>query len=208
MLRLFPGFRLAPFVIAALLSIVALSGPGFSQATPDGGFDPADLDEITDSIKQVPLTEDMINRLIASYPDMRAASAKFDATQLPENLPSAGDSNTDLDAMPKEKREALEAVAVKHGFKDLNEWSSVATSVTMSYAYAMQGKKPGSLEEAVKKNIEHAERDPSMTIEQKQKIIEQYREIGAKLAPLEPLKQNYDLVVKMSDKVTPILEAR
>jgi hypothetical protein len=47
-----------------------------------------------------------------------------------------------------------------------------------------------------------------MSEEQKQKTIAQYREIGSSLARLEPLKQNYDLVVKMSDKVTPIFESR
>jgi hypothetical protein len=36
---------------------------------------------------------------------------------------------------------ALEAIAIKHGFKDLDEWSTVASSVAMSNAYAIQGKK-------------------------------------------------------------------
>lgn len=206
MILTFPKFR--PLLAALILSFFASLEAAQGQAALDDGFDPKALDAITESVHLVPLTEDMVNRLIASYPDMRATSAKFDATELPEHPPAAGDANSDLGAMPPDKRKALEAVATKYGFKDLDEWSSVASSVAMSYAYALQGKKPGSLEEAVKKNIAQAERDPRMSEEQKKKTIEQYREIGSKLARLEPLKQNYDLVVKMSDKVTPILEAR
>jgi hypothetical protein len=196
------------FGIAALCLAAPQASAGSAQAAPSGGFDPSTLDEVTQSVKQIPLTEEMVNRLIDSYPDMRAASAKFGMTQMPEQAPSPDGSNSDLDAMPADKRSALEDVAKKHGFKDLDEWSTAASSVVMSYAYAMQGKKPGSLEEAVKMNIEHAKNDPSLTADEKAQTIEQYKELGTKLARLEPLQQNYDLVLKMKEKLTPIMEAR
>ncbi len=187
---------------------LAAAGPAPSEAAPGGGFDPKALDELTGSVKQVSLTEDMVDRLIESYPDMRAASAKFGQTELPENAPAPGAENSDLNAMSADKRKALEEVAAKHGFKNLDEWSTVASSVVMSYAYAMQGKKPGSLEEAVKANIEHAKNDPSLTPAEKEQTIAQYQELGTKLARLEPLPENYDLILKMKEKVTPIMEAR
>jgi hypothetical protein len=195
-----------PLVAAIAIAVLAPGGPAHAGA--NDGFDPSALDEVTQGAKQVPLTEDMINRLIESYPDMREASAKFGSTQLPEHAPAADSGTSDLDAMSPEKRKALEDVASKHGFSSLEEWTTVGSSVVMSYAYAVQGKKPGSLDQAVKLNIEHAKKDPSLSEDEKMKMIEQITQIGAKLARLEPLEQNYELVLKMKDKVTPIMEAR
>ena len=70
----------------------------------------------------------MINRFVASFPDMRAVGAKFPATQ-PTEEAAAG---SDLDALSPEKRKAMEEVATKHGFKDLEEWTTVASSIVMS----------------------------------------------------------------------------
>ena len=84
---------------------------------------------------------------------MRAAGAKSGGTELPEQPPAAGSGASDLDAMPPEKRAELEAVATKYGFKNLSEWSDVASSVVMSYAYAVQGKKPGAIEDVIKLNF-------------------------------------------------------
>src|SRR5262245_18692941 len=130
MVHLFPKLWL---LLAALIFGFSVSlDAAQSQTAHDDGFDPKALDAIAESARQVPLTEDMVNRLIASYPDMRAASAKFDATELPEQSPGTDGTNSDLDAMSADKRKALEAIATKHGFKDLDEWSSVASSVAMS----------------------------------------------------------------------------
>ncbi|MET0667426.1 MAG: hypothetical protein ABWY38_05560 [Methyloceanibacter sp.] len=46
-----------------------------------GGFDPAVLDKLAEEIHQVPLTEDMINRFVASHPEMKEVGAKFPATK-------------------------------------------------------------------------------------------------------------------------------
>jgi hypothetical protein len=110
--------------------------------------------------------------------------------------------------MAADKRAALEAVATKHGFKDLDEWSSVASSVVMSYTYALQEKKTGALEEAVRLNIAQAERDPTLSEEERRKTIALYKELGVKLAKLQPPKENVELIVRLKDKVTPLMEAR
>jgi hypothetical protein len=161
---------------------------------------------MTASVRQVPLTADMVDRLIASFPAMRETGAKFPGTELPETSKTPGGEASDFDAMPADKRAALEAVAQEHGFKDLQDWSDVANSVVMSYVYAAQGKKPGSVEEAVKMNVAQAERDPSLTAEQKAQTVATYRKIGETLARLEPSKENYTLVVEMKDKLAPIMD--
>ena len=111
-----------------------------------------------------------------------------------------------MGALSPEKREAMTAVATKHGFKDLEEWSAVASSVVMSYAYLREGKGLDELDKMVNQLVAQAENDTKLTEEQKQKTIAQVRELGAKLARLQPLPQNYELVEKMIGKVAPIMK--
>jgi hypothetical protein len=182
------------FLLLAALLLFAIGAP-LAPALAADEFDPAVLDKMAEEAHQVPLTEDMIDRFVASYPEMRAIGAKFPATQTPDEPSGKGDSDkSDLDALPPEKREAMTAVATKHGFKDLEEWSAVASSVVMSYAYLREGKGLDELDKMVNQLVAQAENDTKLTEEQKQKTITQVRELGAKLAKLQPLPQNYELV--------------
>ena len=93
-----------------------------------------------------------------------------------------------------------------HGFKDLQEWSDVAQSVVMSYAYLREGKGLNELDKMVDRMVAQAENDSKLTDEQRQETIAQVRELGAKLAKLQPLPQNYELVEKMFGKVAPVMK--
>ena len=197
----------ALFAFALLLAFAAGTS-AHAQGLAPGGFDPAQIEEMTASARQVPLTEDKVDRLIASFPDMRATGSEFPGTQLPEKQPAPGSEASDLDAMPADKRAALETVAKKHGFSDLQEWSDVANSVVMTYIYLAQGKKPGSVEEAVRMNVASAERDPNLTPEQRTQTVALYEKIGEALQRLEPTKENYALVVEMKDKLAPIMDPK
>ena len=55
--------------------------------------------------------------------------------------------------MPEDKRAAMTEVATADGFKDLEEWSVVGSSIAMSYTYALQGKKPGELSKAISMHL-------------------------------------------------------
>ena len=191
--------------LAIVLALLIVCVPGkfaLAQDFAPGGFDPAELDKMTAGNKQVSLTKEQIDRLFASFPDMRETGAKFPGTTLPE----PNSKTSDLDAMPADKRAALEKVATKHGFKDLEEWSNVANSVVMTYVYAAQGKKPGSVEEAVRLNVAQAERDPNLTPEQKTQTVALYRKIGETLQRLEPTEENYALVTEMKAELAPIMD--
>ena len=72
--------------------------------------------------------EDMINRFVASYPEMKEVGAKFPTTQPPDGQ----SDKSDIESLSPEKREAMTAVATKHGFKDLQEWSDVAHELRLS----------------------------------------------------------------------------
>jgi hypothetical protein len=184
-------------LLAALLALGI--GAPLAPAYSADEFDPAVLDEMAKDVHQVPLTEDMIDRFVASYPEMKEVGAKFGATQMPE----APSDKSDLELL---EREAMTAVATKHGFTDLQEWSDVAQSVVMSYAYLREGKGLQELDKMVDQMVAQAEADSKLTEEQKQKTIAQVRELGAKLAKLQPLPQNYDLVEKMIGKVAAVMK--
>jgi hypothetical protein len=196
------------FLLLAALLLFSLGAP-LAPALAADEFDPAVLDKMAEEAHQVPLTEDMINRFVASYPEMREIGAKFPAAQAPDEPSDKNDSDkSDLDALPPEKREAMTAVATKHGFKDLHEWSDVAQSVVMSYAYLREGKGLDELDKMMNQLVAQAENDTKLTEEQKQKTIAQVRELGAKLAKLQPLPQNYKLVEKMIGKVAPVMKVQ
>lgn len=187
--------RLLLLAVLFALAIGVPLAPAFSAEE----FDPAVLDQMAKDVHQVPLTEDMIDRFVASYPEMKEVVAKFPATQMPDE-PS---DKSDLEMLPPDKRAAMTAVATKHGFKDLQEWSDVAQSVVMSYA---EGKGLNELDKMVDRMVAQAENDSKLTDEQRQKAIAQVRELGAKLAKLQPLPQNYELVEKMIGKVAPVMK--
>jgi hypothetical protein len=174
------------FLLLAALLLFAFGAP-LAPALAADEFDPAVLDKMAEEAHQVPLTEDMIDRFVASYPEMRAIGAKFFATQTPDE-PS---DKSDLDALPPEKREAMTAVA---------------SSVVMSYAYLREGKVRDELDKMVKQLVAQAENDTKLTEEQRQKTIAQMRELGAKLAKLQPLPQNFELVEKMIGKVALVMK--
>jgi hypothetical protein len=96
-------------------------------------------------------------------------------------------------------------VASTNGFKDLDDWSVVGSSIAMSYAYALQGKKPGELAKTISAHISEVKDDPKLNAAQKGEQIAQLQEFGQKLGRLEPLPGNYALVEQMKSKVAPIM---
>jgi hypothetical protein len=185
-----------------MLILAAPLTPAFGQA---GGIDMKALDRLAEDHKQVPLTEDIINRFVASYPEMKAVGAKFPQTEATEDKASE-DGDDELASMPPEKRKAMEEVATKHGFKDLEEWMTVASTLAMSYAHLREGKSRQDLQTMIDRAVTQAENNPKLTQEQREKAIAQYREIGDKLAKLQPLPANIELVEKMIGKVAPVMK--
>jgi hypothetical protein len=95
-------------------------------------------------------------------------------------------------------------VATANGFKDLEDWSVVGSSIAMSYTYALQGKKPGELAKAISVHISEVKDDPKLNADQKEAQIARLEDFGQKLGRLEPLPENYALVEQMKARVAPI----
>ena len=191
------------FTLAALMSLAfVLSGqiasaeddaePPVSQNENDPAFtdkqpvDPVAIEKMAADVRQVPLTEDMVNRFIASFKVMREVAKKFPNTKLPDSVIDEA-PGLEFKHMPEDKRAAMTEVATANGFKDLEEWSVVGSSIAMSYTYALQGKKPGELSKAISMHIFEVKEDPKLNSEQKEAQIARLEDFGQKLGRLEPL---------------------
>jgi DNA-binding NtrC family response regulator len=211
---MFSFARLSPILLSLLL--VAPAGAAFAEddeppvlrgdeavraAEP---VDPVQVEKMAEEVRQVPLTEDMVDRFIASFKEMRDVAKKFPETKLPDSVIDEA-PGSEFKHMSPEKREAMTKVAVANGFKDLDEWSVVGASIAMSFTYALQGKKPGELAKAINMHIAEVKEDRKLTAEQKESQIAQLQDFGKKLGRLEPMQQNFELVEQMKAKVAPIM---
>lgn len=209
-------FTLAALTILALVPsgwIAAAedaSEPPVSQNENDPAFadkepvDPVAIEKMAAEVRQVQLTEDMINRFIVSFKGMRKVAKRFPNTKLPDSVIDEA-PGSELKHMPEDKRAAMTEVATTNGFKDLDDWSVVGSSIAMSYAYALQGKKPGELAKTIGAHISEVNDDPKLNAAQKEAQIARLQEFGQKLGRLEPLPENYALVEQMKSKVAPIM---
>jgi hypothetical protein len=166
--------------------------------------DPVQVEKMAAEVRQVPLTADMVDRFIVSFKEMREVAKKFPDTKLPDSVINEA-PGSEFKHMAQDKREAMNAVATANGFKDLDEWSVVGSSIAMSYTYALQGKKPGELAKAIAMHISEVKEDPKLDPAQKEAQIAQLQDFGQKLARLEPTPDNFELVKQMKAKVAPIM---
>ena len=114
--------------------------------------------EMAKAVRQIPLTEDMVNRFIDSYAQMADAGKKFPETHADsKNAPSKeGEppAAVDLSAISGEKRDAMNEVATEYGFKDLDEWATVgASNRLVLYSQTPFQPFPVSLIEKVRSNF-------------------------------------------------------
>ena len=180
------------FTLAVLMSLaLVLSGqiasaednaePPVSQNENDPAFadkqpvDPVAIEKMAADVRQVPLTEDMVNRFIASFKGMREVAKKFPNTKLPDSVIDEA-PGSEFKHMPEDKRAAMTAVATANGFKDLEDWSVVA--IAMSYTYALQGRTPGELAKAISTNISEIKEDPKLNSAQKEEQIARLEDFG------------------------------
>ena len=135
---------------------------------------------------------------------LETLAKKFPDTRLPDSVIDEA-PGSEFKHMAEDKRVAMTAVATANGFKDLDDWSVVGSSIAMSYTYAIQGKKPGEVTKAINMHIAEVKEDSRLNAEQKDAQIAQLQQFGQKLGRLEPLPENYALVEQMKDKVAPIM---
>jgi hypothetical protein len=131
---------------------------------------------------QIKLTENQIERFIAAQDDMSAVVEKMDEASF-EHASSEYDAE-------------LDAVARKHGFKDVAEFDGVATNISM----VMAGIDPETKvfiepQVAIKKEIQDVSSDQSISPREKRKLLEQLNEAFKAAEPIR-FPTNIELVQK------------
>jgi hypothetical protein len=160
--------------------VFALAGlPALADDAPAPGSFYGDL-------QQAPLTEDQVKNYVAAMPDMQAAM---------------GDAPADA-AEPDAKTMAkLETVAKQHGFKDFNEYNSVAGNV----ALALDGVDPETktyvgADKLIERSMAEVKADKKMSDADKKSALADLQQQLKSVTPVKN-KGNIDLVVKYYDKL-------
>ena len=172
-------------VLAALaVSLGLAAAPAFAEgekpATEASGSN-------YDQLSQVELTGAEIDNYIASTADMQAAmgDAPADAAE------------PDVKTMAK-----LEAIAKKYGFKDFNEYNTIAGNVSL----VLDGVDPQSktyvgADKLIAKSIAEVKADKTMKEADRKAALTELQAQQKAVTPVK-FKSNIDLVLKNYDKLT------
>jgi hypothetical protein len=145
-----------------------------------------------DVIKQVKLSDKLVEGFIAAQKDMMAVA---------EKMQGAASDKPD----PVIQTE-LEGTAKKHGFKDFSEYDDVAANISM----VMAGIDPqtGAFTDpttAIKKEIEDVTADKTIAEKDKKQMLEELAE-ALKTTPPIQFPENVDLVKKFREKIDKVLQ--
>jgi hypothetical protein len=156
-------------------------------AVPARADDAAAPKTVYGALEQVPLTEDQVKNYVDAQADMQAAM---------------GDAPADA-AEPDAKTMAkLETIAKKHGFRDFNDYNTVAGNVTMVLdGIDPDTKKYVGADKLIQRSIDEVTADKQMTADEKRAAIS---DLQTQLKGVTPIKNkgNIDLVVKNYDKLS------
>jgi hypothetical protein len=184
--------------VASVLSIACLAasmammsaGAAFAQAKPA----PAPAAQATPpqqpTVKQIALTEQQIEGVLAAQKDMDAITGK-----LPE------------DAKPDPKIDAqLDGVAKKNGFASYDEYNNVLDNISMVLGgFDPATKKYVGSEVVIKAQIAQVQADKKMSAKDKKEALADLNEALKYPTPPIENKGNIDLVAKYYDKLADAL---
>jgi hypothetical protein len=145
-----------------------------------------------DVIKQVKLSDKLVEGFIAAQKDMSAMAERMQGS--PSDKPD-----------PKIQSE-LEEVAKKHGFKDFAEYDDVAANISM----VMAGIDPqsGAFTDpvtAINKEIEEVKADTTIPEKDKKQMLEELNEALKTTPPLQ-FPENVEVVKKYREKIDAVLQ--
>lgn len=169
-------------------------------ATDQGAADamPPNIPELSNNTTdQVPLTTDLVQRLIDSWPEMSALASDFtDQYGIDEDAPDPAAVFGAWASHPEAKAK-IDAVIAKHGFKDLDEWTKVANSILIAYDWDDDLVDPKKIEEAV----HDIDKTPGLSQAEKDALIAQVREQAASAEESRPLPGNREVIAPFSDRI-------
>ena len=168
------------FVAALTLSLGLLAAPVFAE-------DAAPPTTVFGALEQVSLSEPQVTNYIDSQAEMQAAM---------------GDAPTDAAEPDARTMAKLEGIARKHGFRDFNEYNTVAGNITM----VLDGIDPDTktyvgADKLIQRSIDDVNADKQMTADEKHAALGDLQTQLKSVTPIEN-KGNIDRVVKNYDKLS------
>lgn len=185
-----PLLRLLPLLLIAVFVVLQLRIPAMAQA----------------QMPQVELTRDMVERFLASYPEIRAVGAKY------EKKPERSDSEDPVATFSEflQHKAALgeiKAILDEHGFKTFTAWLDVARSVAIAYGFVKSGKSPGELGDQAGKALEEIRRNPDLNDAQKQEMELMVKRQMDMLRHFEPSANNLAIVRELQPQIAVVLDS-
>jgi hypothetical protein len=171
-------------VVAALaVSFGLLAAPASAQGEQPAAEAPASA---YDQLSQVELTEAQIDNYIASIGDMQAAM---------------GDAPADAAEPDASTMAKLEVIAKKYGFKDFNDYNTVAGNISLVLdGVDAQSKTYVGADKLIAKSIADVKADTQMKEPDRKASLQTLQAQQKALTPIK-YKGNIELVVKYYDKL-------
>lgn len=187
--------RVAPRLLAtartfAMALALGVSVPAIAVAQSSGT-------EAAIAQMQVPLTADMVQRFIASWPEFKALGDKLAADRGVD--PDAGTPTAAFASWAKEAdaKAEIDAVVTKHGFASLEDWIAAADSVMIAFSYDEEELS----EERLAEILAEVEASPQVPPDQKAAAAAQVREYFAAARTLKPLPGNAETIEPFLDEL-------
>jgi hypothetical protein len=169
----------------AVAALVLATWGSHAQNAPQMGF------------QQVTLTKEMVKQFLSSYPQLQSLRKKYES-----NAPSGATAAPSYATSPAAQAE-LQNLLASSGFSDLSEWSKVAASFSLAYAFVKSGKNTDDMNAQTNSAIEKIQNNPKMPDAQKQQVIAMMRK---QMGQFSPLPANVELVSSMMDEIKPVME--
>ena len=181
-------------IITALVLSLGLIAPGYAQAPAPGQLR---LPNIT----HVPLSQDKVQRLLQSMPEMQAFGKKHQLNKLPKG--TMKDPNAALMKYLQENNllNEMQALLNKYGFKSVQEWTRIMQSVTVAYGFAKSGKTPAQMKAEMQAMIDKLQADPNMSPQQKSGLITMFRQQMGMALKMAPPAGNIEVVKQMLPQI-------
>jgi hypothetical protein len=181
---------LALVVLSA--TVVALAGAGRAAAQE----------------QQVALTSTIVENFVGAHQELEALASELEKRYGDRSEEEGDDPVTALPAYQgiADARERTTRILDAHGFKDLDEWQRVTTSVLVAYDYVDPGSAPTDPAAEREKARADVEADTSLTPEQKESALKDLDAQYAALPETAPLPGNVDVVRPFADRIRPIAE--
>jgi len=155
----------------------------------------------TAQIQQVPLSADMVQRVIVSYPGLKAKAEELGKRY---DAPDEGFAEG-LQAwmMASSLHGELNTLAGQYGFDSFLGWLQTVYSVAQAYAFAQGGDK---MDAQIAEALAQIDSNPNIPAAQKEMLRQQIQASAAMIGGMRPSQENIDAVTPFLDQLKPVLE--